>query len=73
MADNWDAQSYDQNQNQNIIMKQNSPRLLLVWRAPEDLARHGLCLNGGGELTLPFHLGTVDNVFSMEDIENPWS
>jgi hypothetical protein len=44
VAGNWDAQSYDQNQNQNIIIKQNSPELLLVWRAPEDSASHGLCL-----------------------------
>ena len=46
---NWDAQSYDQNQNQNIIMKQNSPRLLLVWREPEDSASQGLCLLVEGE------------------------
>ena len=48
---NWDSQSYDQNQNQNIIMKQKSLGSLLVWRAPEDSARHGLCLlvEGGGK------------------------
>ena len=49
VAGNWDAQSYDQNQNQNIIMEQNSPRSLLVWRAPEDSARHGLYLLVEGE------------------------
>ena len=42
VAGDWDVQPYDQNQN--IIMKQNSPGLLLVWRAPEDSASHGLCL-----------------------------
>ena len=42
VAGNWYAQSYDQNQN--ITIKQNSPGLLLEWRAPEDSASHGLCL-----------------------------
>ena len=46
---NRDAQSYDQNQNQNIVMKQNSPELLLVWREPEDSASLGLCLLVEGE------------------------
>jgi hypothetical protein len=49
VASNRDAQSYDQNQNQNIITKQNSPGLLLVWRVPEDSASHGLCLLVEGE------------------------
>ena len=47
VAGNWDPQSYDQNQN--IIIKQNFPGLLLVWMAPEDSAGHGLCLLVEGE------------------------
>ena len=47
VAGNWDAQFHEQNQN--IIMKQNSPGLLLVWRVPEDSARHGLRLLVEGE------------------------
>ena len=35
----------------------NSPKKLIVWRAPEDLASHGLCLNGWGGLNFTFLLG----------------
>ena len=51
----WDGQSYAQNQK--YIMQTNSPRNLLVWRAPEDSANHGLCWYGGGGVNFTFPLG----------------
>ena len=35
----------------------NSPAKLIVWRAPEDSASHGLCLNGWGGVNFTFPLG----------------
>ena len=46
MAGNWDAQSYDQNQN--TIMKQNSPGLLLVWTVLRCFGWPWSVLVGGG-------------------------
>ena len=37
---------------------------------PVDSASHGMCLNGGGGVKFQFCLGTTNNVFSMEYIEN---
>ena len=47
---------------------------MLVWTVPEDLARRGVWLIGGGGVkTLLFCLGTAYSMSSMEDIENSWS
>ena len=75
MAGNWDAQSHDQkDQNQiKIIANKNSPRIDVSWRYPLFRASHGLMIVGGGEVkTLPFCLGTAYNVCSMEEIGNSW-
>jgi hypothetical protein len=54
-AGNWDAQS--RNQNKKNIMQTNSPRNLIVWRAPVNSASHGLCWYGGGGVNFTFPLG----------------
>ena len=47
--------------------------MLLVWRAPEDSASHGLCLLVEREQLYFYRLGTNANLFSMEDVENSQS
>ena len=66
VAGNRDAQSH----NESKINNNKIPWKVLVWRAPVDMASHGLWKNGGKEINFIFYLATAYDVSSMEIIGN---